>query len=424
MMGRRQSLTLIGCGAVLTAIALILARQGDQTGRVYSFLALFAAAAAAYLLALRSSRGISPRGLALALGLAVVWRVGLVLAPPVLSDDVYRYVWDGRIQLHGGNPYAWAQRPEAEVWAPLRDDLWRKMPFKDMTALYPPLWQWAERGVVGVHDSVTAMKVFVVLAECALWLVMLLVLARRKAPRGRLLVLAWSPLALVELAGSGHNDSLGLLLTAAGLLALESGRPVLSGVALALGAEAKLLPGFFGASWLRRLSLGAVAAGALVAALVTLPFLGEPAGLVRSLGAYGRAWRFNHTLFALFRPFFERGLASVVVALVTLAVALALAWKRVEPVRAGLAVTATWLLLAPNVLPWYALWLLPWLVLVDVPGALAYTLLAPLAYLVYPGYLAGGPWQVGWGVRALEYGPCVLLAGWQLWRWWSARRTQ
>ena len=54
--------------------------------------------------------------------LALAWRAVLLAAPPLLSDDVYRYVWEGRIQGHGGNPYAWEDRPEAARWTPMRDD--------------------------------------------------------------------------------------------------------------------------------------------------------------------------------------------------------------------------------------------------------------------------------------------------------------
>ena len=55
-----------------------------------------------------------------------------------------RYVWEGRIQLHGGNPYAWDDRPErAERWAPLRDEVCRGLNHPNYTAVYPPLWQMA-----------------------------------------------------------------------------------------------------------------------------------------------------------------------------------------------------------------------------------------------------------------------------------------
>ena len=77
------------------------------------------------------------------------------------------------------------------------------------------------------------------------------------------------------------------------------------------------------------------------------------------------------------------------------------------------------LLLGPNVLPWYALWLLPLLVLRDEPAALLFTGTVSLAYLVYPDWQSGEPWRLGWGWRALEYGPCAAVA---LRTWTGPRR--
>ena len=56
----------------------------------------------------------------LVLGVAVVMRLLTLLAPPILSSDVYRYVWDGRVQLAGVNPYSYV--PAADELAFLRDD--------------------------------------------------------------------------------------------------------------------------------------------------------------------------------------------------------------------------------------------------------------------------------------------------------------
>jgi hypothetical protein len=78
-------------------------------------------------------------------------------------------------------------------------------------------------------------------------------------------------------------------------------------------------------------------------------------------------------------------------------------------------VVAASLLLAANVLPWYALWLLPFLVLGDAPAVLLFTGTVALAYLAYPEWRSGESWYLSWGVRALEYGPCALVA-------WRARR--
>jgi alpha-1,6-mannosyltransferase len=406
-------------GGVLTGCVAFWTLQGEQTGRVPTFLIAFGLAFVAYLVAIRASKGISPRGFTAALVLAVLWRVALVATPPLLSDDVYRYVWEGRIQLHDGNPYKWADRAEGPRWEGLRDTIWERVNHKDYTAVYPPLWQLAARAVVAIRDSVAAMKAFVVACELGMLAALARLLALRGLPRERLLIAAWSPLALVEIAGSGHNEALGLLLLALSLLALDAGRPLLSALASALAFQAKLVPGLIAASWWRRYRWAHVVAAALLATALVVPYVGARQGLWRSLGSYGRYWRFNETLFVPLAALLgSHAAATALAGIAVLGVALALGYARVEPATAGMAVAATWLLLTPNVLPWYALTFLPFLVLRDAPAALAFTGTTALAYLVYPGWLLGGPWQVGWGVRAAEYGPSALLA---LMQWWPRR---
>lgn len=410
---------LPAAGAVLSACVAAWSLQGDQTGRVGSHLALYGAAFAAYLIALAAARGLSVRGLRLALGAAVLWRAALVVAPPLLSDDVNRSVWEGRIQLHGGNPYEWSDRPEAQRWTHLRDEAWRGMNHKDYTAVYPPGWQIVARGVAAASDTVVAFKGLLAACELlALW-PLRTILRRRGLPRERLLVLAWSPLALVEIAGGGHNEALGLLLVALSWAAIESGRPLASAVAAALGAQVKLVPALIALAWARRYRWWHAPLAAGLAALPFLPYLGATEeGLTRSLIALSRFWRFNETLFAPLAAGFGHEAAVRVGIAVTCALALALAWRRVDGAASGLAVASAVLLLAPNVLPWYALWLLPFLVVRDEPGALLFTGTVGLAYLVYPAWLSGEPWRLAWGWRALEYGPCVLVT--VLWR---VRRT-
>ncbi|HSD28601.1 MAG TPA: glycosyltransferase family 2 protein, partial [Vicinamibacteria bacterium] len=111
-------------GLVLTGCVAAWALGPLPTTRIGPHLGLFGLAYAAYLVALASSRGLSRRGLLLCLGAALAWRAALVTTPPLLSDDVYRYVWEARVQLHGGNPYAWGDRPESPRWHSLHDSVY------------------------------------------------------------------------------------------------------------------------------------------------------------------------------------------------------------------------------------------------------------------------------------------------------------
>src|SRR2546428_9797933 len=96
--------------------------------------------------------------------------------------------------------------------------------------------------VVVLRDSITAMKAFVVAAELALLALLARMLERRRLPPERLLVLAWSPLALVEVAGSGHNDAFGALLLTLSLAALYRGDGLASAPPAALGAQPNFPP--------------------------------------------------------------------------------------------------------------------------------------------------------------------------------------
>lgn len=406
----RQTAALAFAALGPTLACVWWASTGDQRGSAQAHLLAFTLASLGYLLGLRAARGCSRGALQALLGLALLWRLLLVPAAPLLSDDVYRYVWEGRVQLHGGNPYAWRDRPEAERWMPLRDDVWQGVNHKGYTAIYPPLWQLAARGVVALHDSSAAMKLFLVLCEAGCWLVLARVLARRGQPRESLLVWAWNPAALVEIAGSGHNEPFGLLFVTLALLALEVPRRAGAAAALVAGALAKVVPGLLALAWWRRLRLRDLALASLAGLTLYLPYLEARQGLVRSLGAYGQFWRFNETGFVLLEAL-GGAAAPALAAGLLLAGLLAIAWRPALDVpRAGALAVAVWLLLSPSVLPWYSLWLLPFAVLGAGAWTTAFTLTSALAYLVYVGYAPGGAWQVSAGVRLVEYGLPLLAA--------------
>jgi hypothetical protein len=409
---------LAAAGLAISACVAAWAWGPPPPSRIGPHLGLFGVALAAYLVALDAAGGLSRRGVLLCLGAAVLWRALLVSAPPLLSNDINRYVWEGRVQIHGGNPYRWSDRPESPRWRPLRDAVYDGLNHKDYTAVYPPLFVLATRGVVAAHDSFTAMKAFLVTCELATLGALALVLRRRRLPLDRLLVLAWSPLALVEIAGSGHNEAFGMLFMVLALLALDAERPLLSALLASAGFLAKYLPGLVAAAWARRYRWWDVLAGGALAAALFAFYLdsGSKETMLLSLSKYAQFWRFNETLFAPLAALLGSHAAAVRAgALLTLALALVLAWRRTEIVAAATAVVVASLLLAPNVLPWYALWLLPLLVLRDEPSALLFTGTVSLAYVVYPGWQSGEPWKLGWGWRLLEYGPCaaVALLGWR-----------
>jgi len=156
---------------------------------------------------------------------ALLLRLPLLGLPPTLSDDLLRYAWDGRVIASGANP--WRLAPTAAELAPLRDDLWRRLPHREVPTVYPPLALGAFSIAGSLPDGarLPALKTILVAADlgtCAL----LLALARRRGlPAARAAWYAWSPVVALEVAGMGHVDALGAAAAVGAVLLLAPRRP-------------------------------------------------------------------------------------------------------------------------------------------------------------------------------------------------------
>ncbi|MFQ5892959.1 MAG: hypothetical protein ACE5H5_01455, partial [Nitrospinota bacterium] len=150
----------------------------------------------------------APGLLAVILGLAVLFRMALVASPPALSSDMYRYIWDGRVQAHGVAP--WAHPPNDSALAELRDEaIYPQINRKEARTIYPPAaqaWFRLIHGLVG--DSVTGTKAVVVLADLVTIGLVVVLLGQMGAPLHRVALYAWNPLVIVEVASNGHLDPL------------------------------------------------------------------------------------------------------------------------------------------------------------------------------------------------------------------------
>ena len=137
-MGRAGKVgVLLTAGVLIEACLIGILSQGDLRERVPFFLALFCGATALYLLAVWKSRE-APLWLVAVFGL--LFRATLLPASPTLSDDIYRYVWDGRVQAAGINPYRYA--PASEALAHLRDGtIYPGVNHREIPTIYPPAAQ-------------------------------------------------------------------------------------------------------------------------------------------------------------------------------------------------------------------------------------------------------------------------------------------
>ena len=394
------------------------------------------------VLARLGAAGRLSRGAVLALTLlGIAARAAFALSPPAFSEDVFRYVFEGRVVWDLGLGFPFAHAPsearDLGVRPALLDEAWLRINHPHISTIYPPLAQgtFALAGGLGEllgGGHLLILKLLLVCADLGVWALAARALVRAGRPAAGALFWGLSPLVIVEVAREGHADSLSALGLALAISGFLAARPRRGYLGLALAALAKLnglvvLP----AAW-RSTTRGLLATLPLFA-LLGLPWLlaGPAAGT--GLGAYATRWRAGDGAFTLLLFAAEallggdwrdlgaftvtrHQLARALAALLFAAGSAALLWRKpavVEvPIRAGQMLLLL-LLLSPTLHPWYVLWAMPFAAaLPTFRGRGAIVVLACLAPLLHhPGWLEleDGAWtDLGW-VRAAVHVPVWVV---------------
>jgi hypothetical protein len=436
------------------AIAVALLRLPDARVHLPAYLALVGAGVVVAFVAARSLSGskASTRFLVLC---ASAFRITLLLRPPDLSEDLWRYLWDGGVGRAGISP--WALAPDDPSLAGLAPALKARVAHREIRSVYPPAAQAVFR-TAGFEERPWILKAVFSAADVAI--VALLARAAPVAGAGwsAAALYAFHPLPITETAGQGHLDALGVALLVAAVANAAGRRKVASGVALALSVMTKYvsaaaaLPLFRRGGWRAAFAAVAVAAGLWLAAtrggvspaggmdqyatrwefnsgLYPAVYRGvDAARLPDRAKASFLAWKARHRdpawtqrVFPLFYPaFFARAILGVGLLLVLVFIAI-----RVRDLWAAvLGSVGALLLFAPTLHPWYALWVLPFAAARRNAAFLWLAAMTPLAYgLLYPiGGLAPA------AILAIEYVPFAILFvlpfGARLWSSATARPSR
>ena len=233
---------LAACGVALIACTHVIARWRVVAVHYHAFTAIFVAELAIYALAaVWIIRRKPAMRWALALIFLVAFGARLVLIPqtPTVSDDIYRYVWDGRIQAAGINPYRYA--PNDPAVASFRDRaIYPGINRKPVPTIYPPIAQGVFRLIYALHpDSVAWTKLALTLLDLATMAILVILLVRAGLRPERVLLYAWHPLLILEVGHSGHIDVVAALFIVLALWARTAQRSALSGAVLACATLVK-----------------------------------------------------------------------------------------------------------------------------------------------------------------------------------------
>ncbi|NBB85592.1 MAG: methyltransferase domain-containing protein [Bacteroidetes bacterium] len=359
---------------------------------------------------------------------ALLLRLALLPVAPLLSDDVYRYLWDGLLQWEGMNPYA--HRPAEEALRPYHDTLlFEEMNSPEFYSVYPPLSQvffalaafFYEAGFEVAYGVLKGS--FVSIEMAGVWALSRLVSAQATA------LYAWNPLVVIEVAGQAHTEAVmvGLLLLA--LWAVHQRWLRTASVLIAGAGLVKLYPFIFLLVLYARYGWKALWPGVSIALGLMLAYgiPGHALNIIDSLGLYVSYFEFNAGLYFVLMELgwllFNQDMAQVVSAVLTICALAAIAlilWRDTQREQNGVrgvaltlySVIAMYLLTTTTLHPWYLLPILALLPFVDRAHHPAWLWLSIAAMGTYARYVDG----IYWGFVWLSWTGFAVLAGWAIYQ--------
>jgi alpha-1,6-mannosyltransferase len=346
--------------------------------------------------------------------IAALMRGIALFAPQALSTDAFRYVWDGRVQAAGINPYRYVPTDPALI--ALRDDsIFPNINRADYAhTIYPPTAQISFLAIERISDSILGMKL-AMLAFDALAIACLITLLRRRGlPETRVLLYAWHPLPVWEFAGTGHVDAVAIGLLMLAFLAASRRAPVWTGVALAAATLVKFYPAVAGPAMYRRWDWRMPVAFAAMLVLLYAPYLSVGQSVFGFLSGYAdeEGLRSGDGIFlwSLLRACFHvpehavryfAPLAAVLLLATAVWLQLSHRWRAHGTWTAALALASLFTLLVSPHDPWYFTWLIPFLCFRMTAAHVWLTGACTLMYVL--------PHPTGLGVQSLLYLPFIAL---------------
>ena len=416
-------LALLGIAiSALTVAAIVVLRMYGDTAYIACAIASgFAVLAATAVV----DRACPAKAIWLIVGIAILLRLILLFTEPLLSTDIYRYVWDGRVQAWGINPYRYV--PADAALAPLRDaSIFPHINRADYAVtIYPPVAEMFFFVVTRLSENVTTMKAGLLACEAVTVTVILLLLRQLAQPSTRIVAYAWHPLPLWQIANNGHVDALMTALMMTGIYLAITQKPIRGGIAVTLGSLAKplallALPVLW-RRWDWRVPLVVIATVIICYA----PYLSVGTGALGFLGGYLKEEGFANGdrfwLLAIERMLFGNVPGDAIVYFVSAALIIGVlagrvAFRETRTIESTLAdinslLLASLFLLSPNY-PWYFLAATPFVALVGGVPVWALTVGASLLHAE-----VGGVMFVPLLVRqSILYGGFLLACVYASWR--------
>jgi len=346
--------------------------------------------------------------------IAFLVRLSFIAGSPIGSEDAYRYIWDGKIQAQGINPYLYTALDARldSLHSPL---LPAAMNHADLKTIYFPLSQWIFYCCYQLSgEALWGYKAVILIAEVGTVAVLYLFLSMLSIPRKFILLYALCPLPIIEFAVDAHLDAVGLPLFLCSLLFYLKDRKVLSYILLGLSMSIKpvgliLLPAifFFEKGWRNKLSALLVPLMTVGLQFIPYVFTSNP---FETLLSFTKDWSFNGVVFeTVYLYFRDNQLSRLICAAIVGTVILLLNYKQGHFLDTAYFSLLALILLSPVVHPWYVAWVAVLLPIVRRWSGIALAAGVSLTSFTVMNYRLTGNWEQYPVVLVIEYLPMILF---------------
>ncbi|MCM8525641.1 MAG: glycosyltransferase, partial [Lentisphaeraceae bacterium] len=288
-----------------------------------------------------------------------------------VSDDVYRYIWEGRIQNAGFDPYILS--PDSAQLEGMRDELWSGINHKDWSAIYGPAALILFKVIAFFSPAVEAFKLAFVLLDLATLGMLYLILKKKGHHPGSLVLYAFNPLVILAFAGEAHLDSLQMFLVIASYFFCISRKWTMSALLIGLAISSKFTAIVFLPFLIRKENWQWLLVSIISVFVPALFFEASVQQMFSSLFRFGAEMRFNDSIHFVFFKIFGQGTAAYISAGLLVVVSVAIWMTQDSPLRVAFFCCFAFLLLSPTVHYWYLCMLVPFLVLVPSVPAMVWT---------------------------------------------------
>lgn len=381
---------------------------------VYTYVYIFTSIIFIILYLLLTKTNINSYQLIFLLLLSLLLKISFVNTTPIGSDDIYRYIWDGKLQTENINPYQFA--PSDSALNHLHSDILpAKVNFPDLKTIYFPFSEWLFYiGYSISGESVWGYKILIFLFEVFTFLFINLILKKLGKQIKYLLIYTLCPLTLIQFSVDAHLDAFGITLLSASIYFYISKMKLPSLILLGISLSIKpvgllFLPIMFLDQEKVKDKIYVIFLPLFVFSIQFIPYIFS-ANPFEALFIYTSNWSFNGFIFKLIYLITHNNQSARIICGILLIISLIPIYisKRdiITKYYFGLFIL---FIFSPVVHPWYIGWIALLTAIKQNKSGIFYLSLSSLTSITIYNYILNGVWKEYWIVLLIQYLPVIYL---------------